>query len=92
MLISFAVTAKLICVIFFAYAKVLFSHDKTINWTDLSRKINVNFCVFHYQLQAKEIAVGIFKKIDELRYNFGFQHYKLLQNDNGVIIAIILLS
>ena len=27
-LISFAVTAKLICVFVFAYAKCLFSHDK----------------------------------------------------------------
>ena len=33
-LISFAVTAKLICVFVFAYAKSQFSHDEAQIWVD----------------------------------------------------------
>ena len=44
-LISFAVTAKLICVFVFAYAKIRFSHVAAhIETAQLKKKISITFC------------------------------------------------
>ena len=47
-LISFAVTAKLICVFVFAYAKIRFSHDAARNDSILLHYVNVSILIsFH---------------------------------------------
>ena len=44
-LISFAETAKLICVFVFAYAKIRFSHDEA----NITTWLNINLLVLHFQ-------------------------------------------
>ena len=58
MLISFAVTAKLICVFVFAYAKSRFSHDEAHQRIKVSwcfRKVFFRFIGFHYTKMCKTI-------------------------------------
>ena len=51
-LISFAVTAKLICVFVFAYAKSRFSHDEAQIYSCIyDVKININMCLHFVFIQ-----------------------------------------
>ena len=56
-LISFAVTAKLICVFVFAYAKIRFSHDEAH-----IRNCNVNIDVFVYGEEKNDVAMVTVKR------------------------------
>ena len=49
-LISFAVTAKLICVFVFAYAKIRFSHDEAHTSSGFPNKSDTNHSARQYRL------------------------------------------
>ena len=75
---SFAVTAKLICVFVFAYAKIWFSHDaahiKLSRWRIRMTNVNPEFC--------KGLKHCIFKKrlVLGFRWSFFYVHCATLKS------------